>query len=65
MSLPRTRKFRSIPSAGKVMSMLFWDYDGPTLEHYQQRGKMVNSAQYCAMPEEEMKPLFAVNAEEH
>jgi hypothetical protein len=35
MSLPRTNKFRSVRSASKVMLMLFLDFKGPILEHYQ------------------------------
>jgi hypothetical protein len=54
-SSPRTMKFRSVPSAGKVILMLFWDFNGPILEHYQDLGQMVSSAWYCAMLEEELK----------
>jgi hypothetical protein len=39
----------------QMMLTLFWDFNGPILEHYQDRGQMINSAQYCAMPEEELK----------
>jgi hypothetical protein len=54
-SSPRTKKFRSVPSAGKVMLMVFWDFNGPILQNYQDYGQMVSNAQYCTMLEEELK----------
>jgi hypothetical protein len=51
MSLPRAKKFKSVPSAGKVMLMLFWNLNGPILKHYQDCGQIVNTAWYCAMLE--------------
>jgi len=43
-------------SADKPMT-LFWKFNGPTLEHYQNRWQTVNnSAWYCDAHEEEMKP---------
>jgi len=62
MSLPRTKKFKSVPSASKLISMMFWDFSGTKLNHYQAHRQRVNSAWYCAM-HEEMKSIFAVNAE--
>jgi hypothetical protein len=47
---------RSIPSSGKVILMLFWDFNGPVLNHYQDSRQKDNSAGYCAMLEEELKP---------
>jgi len=58
MSSPRNKKFRSVPSAGKVMLISFWDFNGPTLEHYQDQGQMINSGVYCAMFEVELKPAI-------
>jgi len=59
MSLPRTRKLKTVASYGKVMSMLFWDLNGPILDHYQGHGQMVNSSTwYYAMLEEELKPAI-------
>jgi len=49
MSFPRTKKIRSVPSAGKVMLILFWDFNGLILQHFKDHGQMVNSAWYCAM----------------
>jgi hypothetical protein len=43
----------SMPSAGKVMLTLFWDFVGPILEHYPDHGQAIDSARYCAMLEEE------------
>jgi hypothetical protein len=62
-----TRKYQStewkyasspsgVHSAGKVMLTQFWGFNGPILEHYQDRGQMDNSARYCAMFEETLKP---------
>jgi hypothetical protein len=58
MSLPKTKKFKSVLSAGSVMLTLFWDFNGPILEHYQDCGQMVNGAQCCTMLEEELKPAI-------
>jgi len=62
-SPPRTKKFRSVSSASKVILMLFWDLNGPILEHYQDHGQVVTSAWYCAMLEEEMKHAMQRNAD--
>jgi len=35
MSSHRTKKFKSVPSAGKVILTLFRDFNGTILEHYQ------------------------------
>jgi hypothetical protein len=40
------------------MLALFWDISGPIHEHYQQKGKTVNSARYSTMLEEEVKPVI-------
>jgi hypothetical protein len=37
------------------MLTLFWDMNGPILEHYQEKGETVNSARYSTMLEEELK----------
>jgi hypothetical protein len=39
-SSTRTKKFKSVPYASKVMLMLFWDFNGPILKHYQDYGQM-------------------------
>jgi len=38
MSL-RTKKFKSVPYASKVMLTLFWDINGPILKHYHDHGQ--------------------------
>jgi hypothetical protein len=42
-----TKKFKVMPSAGKVTLTVFWDSQGVLLSHFQKRGKYVNSASYC------------------
>ena len=39
-SSPKPKKFRTQPSAGKVMVTLFWDERGVILEHYMPRGTL-------------------------
>ena len=43
---PIRKKFKSQPSAGKLMLTVFWDSQGPILEHYQERGSTINSVRY-------------------
>jgi hypothetical protein len=45
----RTKKFKSVLYVGNVMLTLFWDFNGPFLGHYEDRGKTINSVRYCAM----------------
>jgi hypothetical protein len=59
-SLPRTKKFRSVLSAGKVILMLFWHFNVPILEHSQDHGQIVNSAWYYAVLEDESKPAICI-----
>ena len=42
----------------EVMLMLFWDMHGPILVHFQEHGRNVNSANYCAMLRNERKPAI-------
>jgi hypothetical protein len=44
-SLKRT-KFKTFPSAGKVMITVFWDIDGVILVDVITRGETINSAAY-------------------
>jgi hypothetical protein len=46
-SLPSSKKFKVMPSGGKVMFTMFWDSQGVLLAHFQKRDENVNSASYC------------------
>jgi len=48
-TLLRTKKFKSVPSAGKFMLILFRDFSGPFLKHYQNHGQMASSEHYCVL----------------
>jgi hypothetical protein len=54
---PMTKKFRSVPSAGKMILTLFWDFNGPILQDH---GQMVSSAWYYAMLEEVLKTAIRI-----
>jgi hypothetical protein len=41
-----TKKFKVMPSAGKVMLTVFWDSQGELLAHLQKSGENVNFASY-------------------
>jgi len=45
-------------SAGKLMLTLFWDHNGPILEHYMPRGSPVTSATYSNLLRENLKPAI-------
>ena len=53
---PCKKNFKTQPSAGKLMLTLFWDSQGQVLEHYQERGTTINSAQYSEMLTDRLKP---------
>jgi [histone H3]-lysine36 N-dimethyltransferase SETMAR len=55
---PSKKKFKTQPSAGKVMLTVFWDSQGPILEHYMEQGTTVNSARYSEMLIDELKPAI-------
>ena len=55
---PSKRKFKTQPSAGKLMLTVFWDSQGPVLEHYQERGTTINNAQYSEMLADRLKPAI-------
>jgi hypothetical protein len=42
-SSPKTNKFKSVLSASKMMLMLFQDFNGLILKHYQDHGQNVSS----------------------
>jgi len=57
-SSPKPKKFRSQPSAGKVMLTLFWDKNGPILEHYMPPHTTVTSATYTDLLNNHLKPAI-------
>jgi len=50
--------YKSQPLAGKLMLTVFWDSQGPILEHYQERGSTINSACNNEMLIDRLKPEF-------
>jgi len=54
--MPNRKKFKSQPSAGKLMLTVFWDSQGPILEHYQERGSTINCVRYSEMLIDKLKP---------
>jgi histone-lysine N-methyltransferase SETMAR len=54
----KKKKFKTQLSAGKVMLTIFWDSQGPILEHYQERGTTVNSAHCSEMLRGKLKPAI-------
>jgi hypothetical protein len=40
---PRKKKFKTTPSAGRVMITVFWDIDGVILVDVMARGEIINS----------------------
>ena len=53
---PCKKKFKTQPSAGKLLLTVFWDSQGPVQEHYQERGTTINSAWYSEMLTDRLKP---------
>jgi hypothetical protein len=51
----KKKKLKTKPSAGKVMLTVFWDSQGPVLEHYQEKGTTVNGARYSEMLHEQVE----------
>jgi len=57
-SSPKPKKFRTQPSAGKVMLTVFWDERGVILEHYMPRGNTVTSATYADLLKNHLHPAI-------
>ena len=53
---PAKKKFKTQPSAGKVMLTLFWDSKGPVLEDNLEKGRTINSARYSDLLTNNLKP---------
>ena len=54
---PCKKKSKTQPSAGKLMLTVFWDSQGPVLEHYQERSS-INGARYSEMLTDRLKPAI-------
>ena len=50
------KKFKTQPSAGKVMLTVFWNSKGPILEDYLEKGRTINSARYSDLLANNLKP---------
>ena len=50
------KHFKSQLSAGKVMLTIFWDSKGPILEDFLEKGSTINSASYCDLLANRLKP---------
>ena len=57
-SSPKPKKFRTQPSAGKVMLTVFWDERGLILEHYMPRGSTVTSATFADVLKNHLLPAI-------
>jgi hypothetical protein len=44
---PVAKKFKSQPSAGKILLTFFGDMEGEILVHFTPKGETVNSQKYC------------------
>ena len=57
-SSPVKKKFKSQLSSGKVMLTIFWDSKGPILEDFSEKGSTINSARYCDLLANRLKPAI-------
>lgn len=57
-SSPTRKKFKTQPSAGKVMLTLFWDSQGPIFCDFLEDQRTINSQYYCNMLENKVKPAI-------
>jgi hypothetical protein len=58
LTSPVAKKFKSQPSAGKMMLTLFWDMEDVILVHFTPKGKTVNSQNYCNVLRTKLKPAI-------
>jgi len=56
--IPSSKKFKSQPSAGKLLLTGCWDSQGPILEHYMAKSVTVTRVNYCNMLRNEMRPVI-------
>jgi len=57
-SSPSSKKFKSQPSAGKLLLTVFWDSQGPILEHYMEKRVTVTSVNNSNMLRNELRPAI-------
>lgn len=57
-SSPSRKKFKTQPSAGKVMLTVFWDSQGPIVCDYLEDQRTINSQYYSDMLENKVKPAI-------
>ena len=62
-SSPCCKKFKSQPSARKLLLTVFWDSQRSFLKHYMDRGTTVTSVNYCDMLRREMRSATCTNRE--
>ena len=53
---PAKKKFKTQPSAGKVMLTVFLDSKGPILEDYLEKGRTINGTRYSDLLANNLKP---------
>ena len=46
---PPPKKANTVPSAGKVMALVFWEADGILLIDYLQKGQTINGTYYASL----------------
>jgi hypothetical protein len=57
------KKFKTQPSAGKLMLTILWDSQGHVLEAYLECGTVLRSATYCDMLQSQLKPALCSRRE--
>jgi len=55
---PMAKKFKSQPSAGKIMLTIFCDMEGVILVHFIPKGETVNSQNYCDVLRTKLMPAI-------
>ena len=55
---PCKKQFKTQSYSGKLMLTVFWDSQGPVLEHHQERGTTINSARHSEMLTDRLKPTI-------
>jgi hypothetical protein len=58
LTSPVKKKFKTEPSAGKVMLTLLWEPQGQILEQHQARGTRVNSVYDYGILQDQVRPAI-------